>query len=941
MAVDKIIPRFLNLDKDERLLAEDEMTDALNVTLSHSNGQDESVIKNIKGFDVVDSSNNSNIFNPNSSYSAIGSVSDHQNGDVYWFVFGSGNDHLILKQDLSENTLEVVYRGEWLSFGSDSFIKGDVITLNIAEEKEPQTILYFTDDKNEPRKINVTRALGTDYYEFINDEERDFSWSSVRASQNKAPTSVFVTDPNYPSNNFLQNPFQFALQYIYKDGEESAIGTYSKIAVCPVDLTYGLPYFNDVIAPNSFNVCEIRLNLKENIYDLKRVRLIARRGNSGEFFTIDEFDPYVDKTLALGASSDTIYNAGSQTYTFRNDVVGTVIDSNTVNKQYDNVPYRARTQAIAANRLVYANYSEGRENFDIEEKRNSLPALQRPGGVSLSVDYNDISEGVDFLDSSAVFSDEITEAATFNASDSNYDGSLKIRIDLPDLLSQSTLPAGTTTKVSFKFGPQADRVLPNPNSSGEQFVSGLFGYGFLADYEFHDFEQSYLNLSDLNEAKTVSVTNMNPYDVNHSELANQLINKFASEEVELTYNLGSSQANSIYSVIDTEFDDTYMADGVVDVWGELKVKYRFDTATESSGVIDLHARISSVSFQDANARAANEISGIAINYGFQPSTANPSNLTLDSDEATEQTWENLTGPDTPHYLSEEFASFLGSNRVGSFKAGSHHKFGIVYYDKYNRSGFVNDIGSVYVKWPGERSASEYGSASVNISLTDQNGRQVAPQWADRYQIVYSGAVDIDDYVQYVVGGGFPAVFTEAALELGLGPTDGGFINQGYINVVAEPSTGYPDFVKCQLYVNIDTLDLYKTDKQVLRDYSFTKGDKLRVVSYEVAENSGADVTYTTNYPLASDGSIIEFDVVDYVTITDGSAEQQYLTSSSSESNQERFIGNFLVLEHPDITGGAQYDDNGTIKPIKYEGFDFFSVARSKVPSTHPQADNYR
>jgi len=942
MAIDKIIPRFLNLDKDERLLAGDEMTDALNVTMSSDNsGLDESIIKNIKGFNEVDSSNNSEIFNPSLAYTAIGSVSDHQNGDVYWFINASGNDHMILKQDLSANSLNVVYRGSWLNFNKKKYVKGDVVTLNIAEEKDPQTILYFTDDRNEPRKINVTRALGTDYYDFIIDEERDYAWSSVRAAQNNAPTFVFVTDSNYTSNNFVHNPFQFALQYIYKDGEESAIGVYSKMAVCPVDLTEGLPNFDDIIAPNTFNVCEVRLNLKENIYDLKRVRLIARRGNSGEFFTIDEFDPYVDKTVSLGGSSDTIYDSSSQTYTFRNDVIGTVIDSNTVNKLYDNVPYKARTQAIAANRLIYANYSEGRENFDIDTNRNVVDSLNRPGRINLTVDYNDIDlDGISYLNTSATISDEIEEAATFdnvNQNDLHYDGDLKIKIDLPGLLNQAaspTVPAGTVTKISFDFAPEANKVQPDPSANNQQFVSGLIRLnentsGVYTTYEYHNFEQAYLLLTELEEAKTVSITNQNTFDVTHEELANQVMGKFAAEEVELTYNLGANQGASTYTVKDTDDNDNEL-----DVWGKLKVKYKFDTATQSSGTITIHARISSVSFADANLENVGNYT-----YNFSPSSSNPTSLTSNSNIADKQTWTHLTGIATAHYLSNEDASFHRTNKIGSFKAGSHHKFGIVYYDQYNRSGFVNDLGSVYVKWPGERSTSEYGSASVNIALTDVNGQQVAPQWADRYQIVYSGAVDIDDYVQYVAGGGFPVVFNEEDFDLG--NNDLGYVGQNYINVTTEPAAGEPDFVKCQLFVNIDTLDIYRDEKGALRDYSFTKGDKLRVVSYESATNDGTTVTYTTNYPIATDGSIIEFDVVDYVTVTSGSDEQLHLSNDPNHTGYEKFIGNFLVLEHPHITGGAQYDDNGTIKPVRYEGFDFFSVAKTKVTGTTGKALSYR
>ena len=49
MAIDKIIPRFLVADKDERLLEEGAMTDALNVTISVNGDGSEGVIKSIMG----------------------------------------------------------------------------------------------------------------------------------------------------------------------------------------------------------------------------------------------------------------------------------------------------------------------------------------------------------------------------------------------------------------------------------------------------------------------------------------------------------------------------------------------------------------------------------------------------------------------------------------------------------------------------------------------------------------------------------------------------------------------------------------------------------------------------------------------------------------------------------------------------------------------------
>ena len=57
MPIDKIIPRFLVSDKDERLLKEGAMTDALNVSVSEDGDGTYGVIKNIKGTVAVTAEN--------------------------------------------------------------------------------------------------------------------------------------------------------------------------------------------------------------------------------------------------------------------------------------------------------------------------------------------------------------------------------------------------------------------------------------------------------------------------------------------------------------------------------------------------------------------------------------------------------------------------------------------------------------------------------------------------------------------------------------------------------------------------------------------------------------------------------------------------------------------------------------------------------------------
>ena len=59
----------------------------------------------------------------------------------------------------------------------------------------------------------------------------------------------------------------------------------------------------------------------------------------------------------------------------------------------------------------------------------------------------------------------------------------------------------------------------------------------------------------------------------------------------------------------------------------------------------------------------------------------------------EQSDLNYVISNTTAYLNQETADSNALTSFRSFKAGATHELGIVYFDKFNRSGFVNKIGS--------------------------------------------------------------------------------------------------------------------------------------------------------------------------------------------------------------------------------------------------------
>ena len=105
-----------------------------------------------------------------------------------------------------------------LKFDPNGFVKADVLNGEFKQDGNLQSILYFTDNLNPPRKINVDRAIDGEYN---SSTDFDLSLSSIKAAPNRPPSSSFSTDTTQDTNMFQENAFQYATQYIFKDGEES------------------------------------------------------------------------------------------------------------------------------------------------------------------------------------------------------------------------------------------------------------------------------------------------------------------------------------------------------------------------------------------------------------------------------------------------------------------------------------------------------------------------------------------------------------------------------------------------------------------------------------------------------------------------------------------------------------------------------------------------
>ena len=150
----------MNKDLDSRLLPSGEYRNALNAQVSKSEGSDVGALENVLGNELL-----TNFGLSVSNLSSIGYYSDEVNSIIYVFLTdndtssyvptGAGSNHYVISYDASINTSTVLVTGAFLNFSKLNPIFG----VNLIED-----LLFWTDNRNQPRKINVTSAVTTGYY---------------------------------------------------------------------------------------------------------------------------------------------------------------------------------------------------------------------------------------------------------------------------------------------------------------------------------------------------------------------------------------------------------------------------------------------------------------------------------------------------------------------------------------------------------------------------------------------------------------------------------------------------------------------------------------------------------------------------------------------------------------------------------------------------------
>ena len=192
----------MNKDLNPRLISNNEYIDARNASIINSEGSDSGMVQNVSGNALLTDFKLTGV-----NLEIIGFYADTMNNRLFAFITdwndSSPNNmsnfaapqshHYICMYDVQTETGTTLVSGNFLNFSKTHTVLG----IDLIEE-----LLFFTDNRNQPRKINVETAISNkDYYS----EESDISvakyypWKAPRLSKNNSlgklqPNSLLQQD---------------------------------------------------------------------------------------------------------------------------------------------------------------------------------------------------------------------------------------------------------------------------------------------------------------------------------------------------------------------------------------------------------------------------------------------------------------------------------------------------------------------------------------------------------------------------------------------------------------------------------------------------------------------------------------------------------------------------------------------------------------------------
>ena len=238
----------------------------------------------------------------------------------------------------------------WLSSPYPFYAVGDVLSLDASAELPGST-------------TPVTYSVRAEVISVPAGPTQTSATVSILAVPNNVVPAALTWEVSLVEDPFFEFKFpRFAYRYKYSDNYYSTFSPFSEIAFLPGEFDYETKKGYNLGMVNQMKQCVISgfVNADTPI-DVVEVDLLYKETNNQTVYVVETFKRGSD-----------IWNANE--FNIQSEIISSVVPSNQLLRAYDNVPRKAKSQEVTANRIIYGNYLQ---NFNLVDNSNNpvFPSL--------------------------------------------------------------------------------------------------------------------------------------------------------------------------------------------------------------------------------------------------------------------------------------------------------------------------------------------------------------------------------------------------------------------------------------------------------------------------------------------------------------------------------------------------------------------------------------
>ena len=342
----------MNRDLDDRLVPAGQYRESLNINIGQSEGADVGAVENLLGNEAVALPSQ---FTGIADAKCIGSHKDNGTECIYFFVTDNkiydetnpvNRKHGIYEYNQKSKQLTTLVYTNQLNFHQNYPISG----VNFVDD-----LLFWTDNRNAPRKINVEKARSEpNYYTSAASVDDLISVCKFTPYESASILSVGTTgeDGNPITSNFLQNKLiRFSYRWKFEDGEYSVLAPFTPICFSRLGQTdtisSTLSDFGEIETfVNAIKAVQLQIPTPQG-FGITNVELVYKESAGSTLYVVD------DKEVTTESFVNFFYESQDPFRTLPPDQLTRV---------YDSVPRKALSQEVAGGRLVYGNFLQ---NYDL------------------------------------------------------------------------------------------------------------------------------------------------------------------------------------------------------------------------------------------------------------------------------------------------------------------------------------------------------------------------------------------------------------------------------------------------------------------------------------------------------------------------------------------------------------------------------------------------